>query len=178
MTGRFLARGASRFSFGSWTAIPGSTRDVKSKVDNPPSPALAHSSPLPEHPIEFESAAGVVVFKTLISLGIVVLLCVVGGSVHAETESMIYGGFALSAFGFAYGIPTAIVYHWALHRSLVRAHRLPNRWWLSPTAHHGSIPPTDRRLVLTWAAIGGSGFLVIVLGILITTIGLWKMLGP
>jgi hypothetical protein len=178
MTGRFLARGASRFSFGSWTAISGSTRDAKFKVDNLSSPALAHSSPPPERPIGFENAAGVVVFKTLISLGILALLYVVGGSLHAETESMIYGGFALSAFGFAYGIPAAIVYHWALHRSLVRAHRLPNRWWLWPTAHHGSIPPGDRRLVLIWCAIGASGFLVIVLGIIITTIGLWEMLGP
>ena len=34
----------------------------------------------------------------------------------------------------------------------------------------------DRRSVFVWGAIGGSGFLVIVLGILVTSIGLWQML--
>ena len=117
-------------------------------------------------------------FESLISLGIIVLFCVVGWALNAGTESMLWGGIALVAIGFAYGIPTAIVYHWTLYRSLTRADRLPERWWLSPTSHHGRIPPSDRRLVFTWGAIGGSGFGVIVLGILITSIGLWRMLAP
>lgn len=116
--------------------------------------------------------------ETLISLGIVALFCVVGWAAQAGTESMIWGGIGLAAFGFAYGIPTTIVYHWLLYRSLMRANQLPERWWLSPTSHHGSIPANDRRGVFTWGAIGGSGFLVIVLGILVTSIGLWRMLAP
>jgi hypothetical protein len=116
------------------------------------------------------------VFEMLISLGIVVLFCVIGWSIQAGTEAMIYGGLALAASGLVYGIPTAIVYHWALHRSLVRVDRLPNRWWLAPTALHGLIPSADRRLILTWGAIGGSGFLVTVLGFIVTSIGLWRML--
>ena len=116
--------------------------------------------------------------ETLISLGIVVLFCIVGWAFQAGTEAMIWGGIGLSAIGFAYGIPTAIVYHWTLYRSLVRADRLPVRWWLSPTSHHGRLPHDDRRHVFVWGAIGGSGFLVIVLGILVTSIGLWRMLMP
>ena len=32
---------------------------------------------------------------------------------------MIWGGIGLAAVGFAYGIPSAIVYHWMLYRSLL-----------------------------------------------------------
>ena len=85
---------------------------------------------------------------------------------------------SVAAVGFAYGIPTAVVYHWRLYRSLVRADRLPERWWLSPTAHHDRVPRAERSGVFFWGAIGGSGFLVIVLGIILTSVGLWRTLAP
>jgi hypothetical protein len=116
------------------------------------------------------------VVESLISLGFILLFCVVGWAANAGAEMMIWGGVGLAAFGFAYGIPTAIVYHWKLYRSLVRAERLPDRWWLSPTSHHDRIPPEDRARVYLWGAIGGTGFLVIVLGIIVTSIGLWRTL--
>ena len=115
-------------------------------------------------------------FETLLALGFVVLFASVAWAANAGAESMIWAGLALAAVGFGYGIPTAIVYHWRLHRSLSRAGRLPERWWLSPTSHHGLIPREDRRGVLRWGAIGGSGFLVIVLGIILLTVGLWRTL--
>lgn len=116
--------------------------------------------------------------ESLISLGLVILFCVVGWAVNAGAESMIWGGVGLAALGFAYGIPTAIVYHWLLYRSLVRCDRLPARWWLSPTSHHDLIPRDERAGVFIWGALGGTGFGVIVLGILITSIGLWRTLSP
>ena len=115
-------------------------------------------------------------YETLIAFAFVVLFGVVGWGAQVGAEATITGGLALSAIGFGYGIPTAIVYHWRLHQSLSRAGRLPERWWLSPTSHHGLIPSADRRRVLVWGAIGGSGFLVIVLGILVTTVGFWRLL--
>lgn len=111
-----------------------------------------------------------------ISVGFVVLFSVVAWAANAGAESMIWGGMAIATFGFAYGIPTAVVYHWRLYQSLRRADRLPARWWLSPTSHHALIPRDERRGVLVWGGIGGSGFLVIVLGIIVTTIGLWRTL--
>ncbi|MBK7950783.1 MAG: hypothetical protein IPK00_19005 [Deltaproteobacteria bacterium] len=113
-------------------------------------------------------------FETLIGLGIVTLFCVLAWAAKASAEALLVGGLGLAALGFAYGIPTALVYHWLLHRSLTRAGRLPERWWLSPTAHHEKLPIEDRPRVLLWAAIGGSGFLVVVLGILLTSLGLWR----
>ena len=114
--------------------------------------------------------------ESLISLGIVLLFCGVGWGVNAAAESMIWGGIALAVLGFAYGIPTALVYHWLLYRSLARVDRLPDRWWLSPTSHHDLVPREDRSAVFVWGVVGGTGFVVIVLGILVTSIGLWRTL--
>lgn len=114
--------------------------------------------------------------ESLITVGIVFLFCVLGWAASAGAEAMIWGGIGIVALGFAYGIPTAIVYHWVLRQSLVRENRLPARWWLSPTSHHDLIPLADRGRVYLWGAIGGSGFLVIVLGIIVTSIGLFRTL--
>ena len=114
--------------------------------------------------------------ESALSLGIVILFSVIAWAANAGAETMVWGGIAISAIGFAYGIPTAVVYHWMLYRSLVRAERLPDRWWVSPTSHHGLIPRGERGGVYAWGAIGGSGFLVIVLGILVTGVGLWRLL--
>ena len=113
--------------------------------------------------------------ETLIGFALVALFCVLGWAFGADPESLIWGGTGLAALGFAFGIPTAIVYHWRLYRSLVRCERLPRRWWLQPTALHDRIPRDERAGVLVWGALGGTGFLVIVLGIVLTTIGLWRI---
>jgi len=113
-------------------------------------------------------------FESLISLGLVVLFCVVAWAFSASADSLIWGGIGLAGFGFAYGIPAAIVYHWRLRQSLLRCGRLPVRWWLRATAHHDLIPRDEQTGVLVWGAVGGSGFLMIVLGIILTSIGLWR----
>ena len=113
--------------------------------------------------------------ESLLSLGLVVLFCIVGWAIGATTENLIRGGIGLAALGFAYGIPAAIVYHWRLYRSLSRCGRLPDRWWLQPTALHDLVPAADRRGVFVWGAIGGSGFVVIVIGIVLLSIGLWRL---
>jgi len=94
--------------------------------------------------------------ESLISLGFVFLFCVIGWAVNAGAEAMIWGGIGLAA--------------------LARAERLPNRWWLSPTSHHDLIPRDERLGVFVWGAVGGTGFVVIVMGIIVTTIGLWRTL--
>lgn len=116
-------------------------------------------------------------FETLIGLSVVVVFCLLAWAATATAEALLVGGIGLAALGFAFGIPTALVYHWLLHRSLSRHGRLPERWWLSPTSHHDLVPPEDRGRVLRWAALGGAGFVVVVLGIVLTSIGLWRARG-
>lgn len=112
--------------------------------------------------------------ESLIAIGILTLFVLIGIAASAAGETMLWAGIAIAAFGFAYGIPAAIVYHWRLYRSLLRVNRLPKRWWLAPTKLHDQIPGPDRRVVLRWAMLGGSGFVVIVLGIILTSAGLWR----
>jgi len=120
--------------------------------------------------------SGTDMVEALISLALVALFSLVAWATGANPDGLVWGGIGLSAVGFAYGIPTAIVYHWLLYRALVDADRLPARWWLAPTSHHGLVPREQRRRIYLWGAIGGTGFLVIVLGILLTSVGLWQLL--
>jgi len=114
------------------------------------------------------------VLEALIGLALVALFGAAALAARASAEALLVAGLSLAAAGFAFGLPTAAVYHWLLHRALVRAGRLPARWWISPTAHHGLVPPGERRAVVVWAALGGAGFAVVVLGILATALGLWR----
>ncbi len=113
--------------------------------------------------------------ESLISLGLIAFLCLIAWAIGADAETLIWGGIGLAAVGFAYGLPAAAVYHWRLRQSLKRCGRLPERWWLNPTSLHDLIPADDRMGVFVWGAVGGSGFLVIVLAIILTSIGLWRM---
>ena len=117
-------------------------------------------------------------FESLLSLGFLILFCVIGWALGASADSLIWGGIGLAALGFAYGIPAAIVYHWRLRRSLMRCGRLPVRWWLQPTSLHDLLPRDEQTGVVLWGALGGSGFGLIVLGIILTSIGLWRTLAP
>jgi len=117
-------------------------------------------------------------FESLLSLGFLILFCVIAWALGASADSLIWGGIGLAAVGFAYGIPAAIVYHWRLRRSLMRCGRLPVRWWLQPTSLHDLIPHDEQTGVVLWGALGGSGFGLIVLGIILTSIGLWRTLAP
>jgi len=114
--------------------------------------------------------------ESLISLGLIAFLCIIAWAISANAEMLIWGGIGLAAIGFAYGIPAAVVYHWRLRQSLKRCDRLPKRWWLQPTSLHGLIPADDRMGVFVWGAIGGSGFVLIIVAIILTSIGLWRML--
>jgi hypothetical protein len=116
------------------------------------------------------------VVEILISALLVALFCVMGWATQAPGETLLIAGLAAAAFGFAYGIPTALVYHYLLYRSLSACDRLPPKWWLQPTSLHDQIPLRDRTGVFVWGAIGGSGFVFVVVGILLTSLGLWRTL--
>jgi hypothetical protein len=68
------------------------------------------------------------------------------------------------AAGLGFGIPTGLVYHLALQRSLARVGRLPRRWWLHPIALHPLLPPEDALRVLAWCRLGALGCAVAFLG--------------
>jgi hypothetical protein len=64
-----------------------------------------------------------------------------------------------------------------LYRSLARVGVLPGRWWLKPTSLHHLIPLEDRTSVLAWCVAGALGFLLIVFGIVLASVGAFRLLG-
>ena len=100
---------------------------------------------------------GVGMVVVLTSLAIALLLTLATWAVGADPESLVWVGLGVAALGFAYGIPTALVYHWLLYRALVRAKRLPARWWVSPTSHHALVRHDDRRSIYLCARSEGVG---------------------
>jgi hypothetical protein len=85
-------------------------------------------------------------------------------------------GIWLIAGGFGLGLPTGAIYHVMLYRSLDRVGDLPTRWWLKPISLHPRIPEEDRVSVLAWCLAGAFGFLVIVFGIVLASVGAYRLL--
>ena len=91
--------------------------------------------------------------------------CVSGPLWPAETAARL----------MALGLPTGLLYHVLLYRALRSRGVVPERWWLRPTSLHDDIPDEQRGRVLFWCALGAAGFLVIVLGLVVGTVGLWRI---
>ncbi len=109
-------------------------------------------------------------------VAIAMLLWAVEWATSVDPAAAFWLGAWLVAAGFAFGVPTGIVYHWALYRALHSVDALPRRWWLRPTALHDRIPGEDRTWVLGWCLAGALGFLVILIGIPLAATGAWRLL--
>ncbi len=113
--------------------------------------------------------------ETLIALGM--LAVIAAGSFAFTTiaaESLLLAGLWLVAIGLGFGLPTGLVYHVALQRSLARQGLLPARWWLQPTKLHHLIAPADAPRVLGWCSAGALGCLVAFAGCAVFALGAWK----
>ena len=84
---------------------------------------------------------------------------------------LFFGGTILSALGLAFGVPAGAYYHVALYRELSRGGPAPSRWWISPTRYHAELDDEAMERVRPWFVLGGSGFGLIILGILIAILG-------
>ena len=86
-------------------------------------------------------------------------------------EVVVMAGAVCVAAGLLLGVPTGFWYHVRLRSCLAARGELPERWWLRPTALHDRLRPEDRTRVLPWFAAGGAGFLITVLGCVVTAGG-------
>lgn len=119
--------------------------------------------------------------ETLGVVALVMTLALVGGlGPLVPPEQWTLVGAVVTGIGLAAGVPTGLWYHVALYRRLQPRTSLPPRWWLDPVALHARLRPDERRGVLTWFALGGIGFAIVVLGCVLTAVGLvrqWLALG-
>lgn len=106
-----------------------------------------------------------------IALGLVAVLGALGGALALSPEILLIAGFWVAAAGLGLGIPTGLLYHWALRRALVTAGRLPPRWWVHPTSLHDRLPAEARPTVMAWCTAGAAGFLVSLAGCALVALG-------
>src|SRR5437764_199337 len=85
----------------------------------------------------------------------------------ASWEVTFGAGVCLIALGMAIGVPAGAWYHYRLWRALKPA----GLWWMNPIPLNRRLQPADRPGVLLWMRIGAVMFGVIILGILLTVIG-------
>jgi len=91
--------------------------------------------------------------------------------------TLVVMGFWTAAAGLAFGVPTGAVYHLALRSALLRAQRLPARWWLNPTSLHDELSEPVRTRVLAWCYAGAAGFFVTIAGCGLVAIAAWRGIG-
>ena len=109
-----------------------------------------------------------------ITLGLLAALGALAAALAVAPAALLVAGFWLTVAGLGFGVPTGVLYHVALRRSLLAADALPARWWWSPTTLHDAIPDADRAWVLGWCYAGAAGFLVTVLGCALVALAAWR----
>jgi hypothetical protein len=88
--------------------------------------------------------------------------------VYVASWEITFGvGVFLIALGFAVGVPAGAYYHYRLWRAL----RPAGLWWLHPIPLNQKLQPADRPGVLLWMRVGAVFFGVIILGLVLTVIG-------
>jgi hypothetical protein len=111
--------------------------------------------------------------EAAIVLGVVLGLIVVGTLVSSVAwTTIVVVGVSLMGLGFVLGVPAGLYYHVVLYRMLKPRGVLPRRWYWSPVGFHGHLLERERRSVMRWFYLGGSGFLLIMLGGAIAGLGL------
>jgi len=80
------------------------------------------------------------------------------------------------AAGLGFGLPTGLLYHIELRRSLLALGRLPQRWWLRPIALHPLLPSEAVFRVLAWCRLGAFGCAVAFLGCAVFALGAFRLL--
>jgi hypothetical protein len=91
-------------------------------------------------------------------------------------DALLAAGFWLVVAGLVFGLPTGLLYHIELRRSLVAIGRLPRRWWLHPIALHPLLPPEDTFRVMAWCRLGAFGCAVAFVGCAVFGLGAFRLL--
>ncbi len=113
--------------------------------------------------------------ESLFVLGLIAVLVALGlCALLMPLELLFIVGLSCVAAGFCLGVPAGVYYHWKLYRVLVAQGPVPRSFWLRPTRFHEQLEPAEWRTIFPWFAIGGGGFLLIVLGCLVVMVAVLK----
>ena len=115
----------------------------------------------------------------MIELGLVfgLLVGLVGGAAilsRVPWDWLLGAGGLFVVGGILFSLPSGLVYHLRLRRTLLQQGALPPRWWLYPTRLHARIPEDRRRWVLRPFLGGAIGMGVCIVGCLFVAYGAWR----
>lgn len=99
------------------------------------------------------------------------LLCLLSAVWFAPWESLYYGGIWVTLAGFVVGVPTGFLYHVRLYQVLHPRGELPPGWFWRPIQFNARLRREERASVMSWCYIGGFGFAVICVGLLMMAAG-------
>lgn len=98
---------------------------------------------------------------------ILALMCLISGIWLAPWQTLYQAGIWVTAAGFVLGVPTGFVYHVRLYRTLEPRGELPRGWYWRPLRLNGLLREDERAGVMAWCYLGGVGFVVICVGLLL-----------
>lgn len=108
----------------------------------------------------------------LLVLGVVAALTLAGALWLADWRTLIRAGAWTLAVGWAFGLPAGIAFHVALRRALGRRGPVPRGWIWRPVALERGLEPAERRRTAPLMYVGGAGFGLIVLGLVLVVSGM------
>jgi hypothetical protein len=91
-------------------------------------------------------------------------------------DALLAAGLWLVIGGLAFGLPTGLLYHIELRRSLAALGSLPRHWWLRPIALHPLLPRDAVFRVMAWCRLGAFGCAVAFLGCGVFGLGAFRLL--
>lgn len=81
-------------------------------------------------------------------------------------------GIAVTLLGAVIGLPTGTIYHIQLYRMLRARGALPAHWYWQPIPLNSKLMVWERPHVLPWCYVGGVGFSLMVLGLIVLILAL------
>ena len=104
--------------------------------------------------------------------GIVLVIALTGALYLFPYRGLLLMGVWLVIGGFVLGVPTGLVYHIQLFRTLNPRGELPKGWIWRPIELNKKLRPYDRFRVLFWCYLGAAGFFAIVIGLIVFVVGI------
>ena len=115
------------------------------------------------------------VLEVAIAIGVIALMAGVPVLMMVPTSILLWVGGIAFLTGVVVGIPAGVVYHIRLYQCLKPRGKLDPHWIWHPLRLHGELLPSERLRVLGWGYVGGVGFVLLMAGIIVFAMGIFRM---
>ena len=101
------------------------------------------------------------------AIGIVGLLALISGAMLLPWSFLYTTAWVVIFVGMLVGVPTGFTYHVVLYKQLKMMGEVPRGWYWRPITFNSRLDPRGRARVLPWLYVGGAGFILVVIGIVL-----------